>query len=121
MKIIKKTIENKGLISLTFVSLFILFAGCSSKSSNSEPPANEVYIQNMAFTPATITVTVGTTLKWTNKDGIAHTVTSDTGSTTLNSGNINSQGVFSFMFMVAGTYNYHCTIHPNMTGKVIVN
>lgn len=117
MKIIKKTIENKGLISFVFVSLIICLIGCSSTS---EPPANEVYIQNMAFTPATITVTVGTTVKWTNKDGVAHTVTSDVGTTTLNSGNINSKGVFSFMFMAAGTYNYHCAIHTSMTGKVIV-
>lgn len=118
MKKIKRTIKNNGLISFALVSLFILFTGCSSKS---DPAANEVYIQNMAFAPATITVTVGTTVKWTNQDGVAHTVTSDTGSTTLNSGSINSKGVFSFMFMSAGTYNYHCAIHPGMTGKVVVN
>jgi len=118
MKIIKKHDENKGFMMVAFATLFILFAGCSS---NSAPPANEVFIQNMAFSPATLTVTVGTTVKWTNKDGIAHTVTSDTGSTTLNSGNINSNGVFSFMFMTAGTYNYHCAIHPSMVGKVVVN
>jgi plastocyanin len=118
MKKIKQTIKNKAFILFALVGLFILFAGCSSKS---DPAANEVYIQNMAFAPATITVTVGTTVKWTNKDGVAHTVTSDTGSTTLNSGNIISKGVFSFMFTAAGTYNYHCAIHPGMTGKVVVN
>ena len=117
MKILKKNDVNRGLMMLAFAGLLILSAGCSSKS---EPPANEVFIQNMAFSPGTLTVTVGTTVKWTNKDGVAHTVTSDTG-TTLNSGNINSNSVFSFMFMTAGTYNYHCAIHPSMTAKVVVN
>lgn len=109
--------HKPGFLALPFVCLFFFFNSCSSTS---EPPANEVYIQNMAFAPATLTVSVGTTVKWTNKDGVAHTVTSDTGGV-LNSGNIAANGTFSYMFMTAGTYNYHCTIHPSMIAKVIVN
>jgi len=117
MKTLNKQSENRGILFLSLVGLFIFFN--SSCSSNSAPPNNEVFIQGMAFSPATLTVAVGTTVKWTNKDGIAHTVTSDTG--LFDSKNVNANGVFSYMFMTAGTFNYHCTIHPSMIAKVIVN
>jgi plastocyanin len=80
---------------------------------------NEVFIQGMAFSPSSITITAGTTLMWTNKDGVAHTVTSDVG--LFDSGTINSGGAFSYLFTTAGTYLYHCAVHPTMTAKVIVN
>ena len=79
---------------------------------------NEVIIQSMAFIPATLTVPVGTTVRWKNKDTMAHTVTSDTGA--WDSGNIDINAVFNFPFTAAGTYHYHCTYHPSMTGTIIV-
>ncbi len=82
------------------------------------PGTNEVWIQNMAFNPNTITVTAGTTITWTNKDAITHTVTSDSG--VFDSGNINSGGTYSYTFSTAGTFTYHCKIHTYMTGSVIV-
>ncbi|MDD4969418.1 MAG: cupredoxin domain-containing protein [Paludibacter sp.] len=117
MSSFNKHSEKSGLLALSIVCLFIFFS--SSCSSTSEPPANEVYIQNMAFTPVTLTVSVGTTVKWTNKDAVAHTVTSDTPGQ-FDSGNISANGVYSYMFMTAGTFNYHCAIHTSMTAKVIV-
>jgi plastocyanin len=96
-------------------------AGCkkSSDSSSSTPPANEVWMQNTAFNPTSITVTVNTTVKWTNKDGMAHTVTSD--SSLFDSGNVGNGGTYTHQFTAAGTYPYRCTIHSGMTGKVIVH
>jgi plastocyanin len=110
--------HSQVLVHLSFVLFFtaILFTGCT----NNEPPANEVYINNMAYSPATITVTAGTTIKWTNKDGVAHTVTSDT-SGIFDSGNLNTGAVYSHTFLTAGTYNYHCTYHASMKAKVVVN
>ena len=77
----------------------------------------------MAFTPASITVKVGTTIKWTNKDGMTHTVTSDSGdSEVFDSGSLGDGGIFSWTYNTAGTFNYHCAIHPTtMKAKVIVN
>ena len=72
----------------------------------------------MAFTPATITVTAGTMVTWTNNDNMTHTVTADDNS--FDSGNLTSGSNYSRTFSVAGTYPYHCTIHPNMIAKVIV-
>lgn len=82
------------------------------------PAANEVIIQAMAFIPQTMTVPVNTTVKWRNRDSVAHTVTSDTA--VWDSGTIPVGGTFSFPFTAVGTYHYHCTIHPSLTGTIIV-
>jgi plastocyanin len=82
------------------------------------PGTNEVFIQGMAFNPATITVAANTTIKWTNKDGGAHTVTSNTG--LFESGTLVTGAAYSFTFTSAGTYPYHCTFHPTMTATVVV-
>lgn len=82
------------------------------------PGANEVWMVNMAFTPASITVAVNTTVTWTNKDGMPHTVMSN--DNTFYSGSIDNGGTYTHTFHSAGTYSYHCSLHPNMPGTVIV-
>jgi len=81
--------------------------------------ANEVFIQGMAFSPSTITVTVGTVVTWTNKDAVTHNVTSNPA--LFSSGGMGNGATYSFTFANTGTFNYSCTIHPSMTGTVIVN
>lgn len=90
----------------------------SSSSSSGSPGANEVWMQSNMFNPMSLTVPVNTTVKWTNKDGVTHTVTSNSGE--FNSGNIGSGGTYSFTFTKAGSFPYRCTIHSNMTGTVTV-
>jgi predicted lipoprotein with Yx(FWY)xxD motif len=80
----------------------------------------QVAIQNFAFSPQTITVAPGTTVIWTNKDNVEHTVTSDTGAWP-DSGNLATNHTFSHTFTKAGTYAYHCALHSSMTGRVIVS
>ncbi len=88
-------------------------------STSSKPVAgNSVTISNFAFSPATVTVAVGTTVTWTNKDSVAHTVTSDTGA--FDSGNLSPNGTYSYKFTTSGTFPYHCGIHTYMKGTVIV-
>lgn len=82
------------------------------------PGTNEVWIQGMTFTPSVITIAVGTTITFTNKDAINHTVTSDAG--LFDSGPLKSGDTFTYTFSTAGTYLYHCSIHTTMTAKVIV-
>jgi plastocyanin len=118
MKKIKKIIPI-----LVFITLVITFYQCNKSDDNtspdnSSPGSNEVWMQNMAFNPATITVSVNSTVKWTNKDGTTHTVTSTNG--LFDSGNISSGGTFSHHFTSAGTFSYKCTIHSNMSGTIIV-
>jgi len=85
-----------------------------------EPPARAVAIDNFSFTPATLTVTVGTTVTWTNRDDIPHTVVSTDDPKTFKSRVLDTDEKFSFTFTKAGTFPYFCSIHPKMTGKVIV-
>lgn len=76
-------------------------------------------INNFAFSPNPLTVPVGTRVVWTNmQTGVPHTVTSDTG--LWDSGTVQPGGTFAFTFTTAGTFAYHCNIHPTMHGTVMV-
>jgi amicyanin len=82
------------------------------------PAAMEVKIDNFKFGPEALTVPVGTTVTWTNRDDIPHTVVSTDG--VFKSKVLDTDEKFSFTFTKAGTYDYFCSVHPKMTGKVIV-
>lgn len=79
---------------------------------------NSIAIANFAFAPAVLTVKVGTKVTWTNNDGATHTVTADQGA--FGSGGLPTGQSYSFTFTKAGTYTYHCSIHPAMTASIIV-
>lgn len=95
----------------------------SSNSSASQTPAavttDEVEIEDLAFRPENITVKKGTTVTWTNKDDVAHTVTADSGNGPKSELLANGES-YSFTFSEVGEFSYHCTPHPQMTGKVTV-
>ena len=78
----------------------------------------EVRIDNFSFGPAELTVPVGTTVTWTNRDDIPHTVVSI--DKLFKSKVLDTDQTFSFTFSKPGTYPYFCSIHPKMTGKVVV-
>jgi plastocyanin len=79
-----------------------------------------VSIVDFAFTPKTITVPVGTTVRWTNNGNAPHTVTSTSSPKAFDSGTLNSGDTFQHTFTTAGQFPYRCNIHPSMTGMVIV-
>jgi plastocyanin len=83
-----------------------------------KPETTEVKIDNFSFGPADLTVPVGTTVTWTNRDDIPHTVVST--DKVFKSKVLDTDDKFSFTFSKAGTYPYFCSIHPKMTAKVIV-
>ncbi len=112
---------------LIFIALAVIqiSSGCKKQSySYDKAPVtatsgtNEVWLQNIAITPGSITVPVNTTIKWTNKDGFTHSVTSN--NALFDSGNLNSGSTYSHQFTTAGSYQYHCSIHSTMKGTVIV-
>ena len=80
----------------------------------------EVKIDNFSFGPGSLTVAIGTTVTWTNRDDIPHTVVSTDDAKTFKSKVLDTDEKFSFTFSKPGTYPYFCSIHPKMTGKVIV-
>jgi plastocyanin len=80
--------------------------------------AVEVKIDNFSFGPAALTVAVGTTVTWTNRDDIPHTVVSEDKS--FKSKVLDTDEKFSYTFSKPGIYPYFCSLHPKMTGKVVV-
>ena len=105
------------------VLLTALFWGGPSNSFGAAPdekPASEVAVKidNFSFSPAVITVPAGTTIRWTNRDDIPHTVVSD--DKTFKSKVLDTEEQFTYTFTKPGTYSYFCSIHPKMTAKVVV-
>jgi len=102
------------------VGAIVLFAGARASFVNAQqaPATMEVKIDNFSFGPVAITVPVGTTVTWTNRDDIPHTVVSD--DKIFKSKVLDTDEKFSYTFTKAGTYPYFCSVHPKMTGKVIV-
>jgi plastocyanin len=88
-----------------------------SSAADNAPVA--IKIDNFSFGPQTVTVPVGTQVIWTNQDDIPHTVVSDD-KTTIKSKVLDTDEKFSFTFTKAGTYSYFCSIHPKMTGHIVV-
>jgi plastocyanin len=86
--------------------------------ASSAVATDSVNIKNFAFSPATVTVTAGSTVVWTNQDSIQHDITFNGGS--IVSSVLNHNDTFSHTFPTAGTYHYICSIHPFMHGTVIV-
>jgi plastocyanin len=82
-------------------------------------PSGAQTLGNRAFSPDALDVAAGTTVTWTNNDSIAHTSTSNGAG--WDSGAIPPHGQFSMAFTNAGTFPYHCTIHPGMVGTVTVH
>jgi len=109
-----------GLAIPVMIAVVILFAGSSRVAANDQPSgANAaVNIDNFVFGPQALTVPVGATVTWTNKDDIPHTAVSTDGA--FKSKVMDTDEKFSYTFTKAGTYPYYCSIHPKMTGKVIV-
>jgi plastocyanin len=108
-----------------------LVAACSSSTSSNNPkPAANVLVTSgaaskttTAYAPATFTVSLasGGKVTWRNDDNITHTATDTAAAPNFSTGNLTPGDTASVVFTVAGTYGYHCSIHPGMVGTIIVN
>jgi plastocyanin len=119
----KRTMTTKkiwivGLATTVMIAMMLL--GTPSVAANDQPSgaSADVKIDNFRFGPQTLTVSVGTTVVWTNRDDIPHTVVSTDG--VFKSKVRDTDEKFSYTFTKAGTYPYFCSVHPKMTGKVVV-
>ena len=122
-------------------AVLLTVAGCGSTPTSSAPPssggktptgnvATPVSITNSSFSPSSVTIKMGASVKWTNDDVVGHTSTSDAG--VWNSGQLSppsgggpysgmtAGGSYTYTFSSAGTFNYHCANHTYMTGTVTV-
>ena len=110
------------LIILMGVLLIVQKQNPSAVSNNVEIPAatnHSISITDYMFSPSQLIIKVGDTVVWTNNGASVHTVTSDSGNE-LSSPTLSGNQIYSHTFDVAGTYNYHCSIHPSMIGSIIV-
>jgi amicyanin len=122
----------KTRLRIMFASVALLAAAaCGSSSSGGAPSTGSasggapggsghtVTIKNFSFTPASLTVKVGTKVTFINQDSTPHTATSQGGST-IHSATLSKGQSYTVTFTKPGTYNYICSIHPSMKGTVIV-
>jgi len=117
---IRKCLRIAGLAAVIVAAVLLLIAALyvSAHAQQPAPASAEVKVDNFSFGPGTLTVAAGTTVTWTNRDDIPHTVVSTDG--VFKSKVLDTDDKFSFTFTRAGTYPYFCSIHPKMTGKVVV-
>src|ERR1700730_15451744 len=102
------------------IAIVLLLTRTPSVAANDQSSAAnaEVKIDNFSFGPQTVTVPVGATVTWINRDDIPHTVVSTDG--VFKSKVRETDESFSYTCAKAGTYSYYCSVHPKMTGKVVV-
>ncbi|HXM01674.1 MAG TPA: cupredoxin family copper-binding protein [Chthoniobacterales bacterium] len=108
------------LAATVAIAIVLLLAGSPIVRASDQPstPGADVKIDNFSFGPQTITVPVGATVTWTNHDDIPHTSVSTEG--VFRSKVMDTDEKFSYTFTKAGTYPYYCSIHPKMTGQIVV-
>ena len=117
----RKSVWTAGFAVPMVIAVALLSPGLPMVKANAQQASAksaEVKIDNFSFAPGAFTVAVGTTVTWTNRDDIHHTVVSTDG--VFKSKVRDTDEKFSYTFTKAGTYPYYCTIHPKMTGKVVV-
>jgi len=118
------------LLPIMLVLSFLLIGcgkngGYGTNPGNNPPPppgntaSHPVSIGDFSFSPSTITVAAGDTVTWTNNGNVGHTVTSTSGNE-LGSSILSHGQTYQHVFHTAGSFPYHCTVHPSMTGTVTV-
>ena len=112
-----RTIKFGSRVATAFgVLLVVAAATFAARSAPATDP--EVDIDQFTFTPQRLTVKAGTTVTWSNEDDVPHTIASS--SKLFKSKALDTADKFSFTFTTPGTYEYFCSLHPHMTGAVVV-
>ena len=122
MKIRRGVFVSSFLTAVALAGALLLAGPLDStvKAQQAAPTAAEVKVDNFSFSPATLTVAVGTTVTWTNQDDIPHTVVSTDDPRVFRSKVLDTDEKFTYTFTKAGSFAYFCSIHPKMTGTVVV-
>jgi plastocyanin len=114
----KHRISGRVLLAVAAALACLGMAGRAAVGANPAPASKDVKIDNFTFGPADLTVPVGTTITWANRDDIPHTVVST--DKVFKSKVLDTDEKFAFTFSTPGTFPYFCSIHPKLTGKVVV-
>jgi len=114
----KRTVSTLSVAALAIVLLMMAGRSRTLGATVEDKPAAQVKIDNFVFSPNPLTVPAGSAIRWVNHDDIPHNVVSDDKS--FKSRALDTDESFTYTFTKPGTYTYFCSIHPKMTGKVIV-
>lgn len=116
----RKKIWFASVAAPALIAMLLLSAGTPKVRANDQASTGnaEVKIDNFSFGPQTVTIPIGATVTWVNRDDIPHTVVSTDG--VFKSKVRDTDEKFSYTFTKAGTYSYFCSVHPKMTGQVVV-
>ena len=102
----------------TALAVAVFAVATALPAASAHVAETEVKIDNFAFAPQRVVVKAGTTVTWINDDDIPHTVASST--KLFKSNALDTKDQFSFTFTTAGAYEYFCSLHPHMTGTIVV-
>ena len=102
----------------TALAVAVLAAAVAFPAASARAAEMEVKIDNFTFAPQRLVVKAGTTITWINDDDIPHTVASST--KLFKSNALDTKDKFSFTFTTPGAYEYFCSLHPHMTGAIVV-
>src|SRR5271155_108743 len=114
---IRNVLVCAGLLGVV-ASAAVFHGTQTARAAEGRNAAASITIDNFSFTPKEITVATGTTITWVNHDDVPHTVVSP--DKKFRSKALDTDDQFSFTFTDAGSYNYFCSVHPMMIGKIIV-
>jgi plastocyanin len=109
---------NSAIVLLAALAATLILQGVRAGSSEKASSA-EVQVDNFTFSPAILTVSVNSTVTWINKDDVPHVIASTDG--VFKSKALDTDDKYSYTFSKAGTYNYYCSVHPKMLGKIVVH
>ena len=112
-----RTIKSRSRVATAF-GVVLLVAAATFAARSAPATDAEVDIDQFTFTPQHITVKAGTTVTWINEDDVPHTIASS--SKPFKSKELDTGDNFSFTFTTPGTYAYICSVHPYMTGTIVV-
>jgi plastocyanin len=104
--------------ALAMLAIGAILAGSPLAAADARAASHTILISDFTFAPATLTVTVGDTVTWTNMDPVIHTATANSGA--FDTGDLAQGESGSITFTEAGTFSYICTPHPSMTGTIVV-
>jgi amicyanin len=118
MNKLRTPLRSFAIVAAVVTLTAIAETSATAREGNNPPQAVAIEIDNFKFGVVSLEVAVGTTVTWTNRDDVPHTVVSST--KVFKSPPLDTGEAFSYTFKEAGTFEYFCSVHPHMTGKIVV-
>jgi plastocyanin len=118
MSHLRTRFHTLGILAAVFMMTAMYGTSVAAGQGNAPAKTVAIDIDNFKFGIVSLETAVGTTVTWTNRDDVPHTVTSST--KLFKSPPLDTGDVFSYTFKEAGTFEYYCSMHPRMTGKIVV-